>query len=214
MKLDTKSLAILIFFFVTTALRLNAQTLQILESKVSENDSINLKEDTVFGVGDDGIYNVVEPSVRASSELKENKNVFFASNISDFNLTTPWIEGKSDYGICEYIEFTFDLTGSNNGDSAFSINSFFVINGYRKSLKIWRDNSRVKKFKMYIDNIPFAFILLNDTYLYQSFQFPDYWIKYGEKKIIRFEIVEIYPGEKFKDTAISELEFEGIYDNK
>ena len=195
-----------------TALKLGAQSLQTLKSKVSENDTMNLEADATFGVGDDGIYNIVEPTIKSSSELKENKNIFLASNVNDGNLTTPWIEGNADYGIGEYIDLTFDLTEfSNKGDSAFSINSFFVINGYRKSSKIWRDNSRAKKLKMYIDNIPFTYILLADTYKFQWFDFPDYWINYGEKKIIRFELVEIYPGEKFKDTAISELEFSGKY---
>lgn len=194
-----------------TGLTTTAQNIPTLKSKVAEKDTMNLEADTSFGIGDDGIYNIVEPTVKASSEFKENETIFSAGNIHDFNLTTPWIEGKDGYGVGEYIEYTFDLTELSAKDSAFSINSIFVINGYRKSLKVWRENSRVKKLKMYIDNIPFAYILLNDTYKFQWVDFAEYWIKYGEKKIIKFEIVEIYPGVRFKNTAISELEFSGRY---
>jgi hypothetical protein len=202
---------IIITTFLFAATRLTAQNVPTLKSKVFEKDTFNWNIDKRFGVGDDGIYNITEPSVKASSELKENQNVFSSENIHDFNLTTPWIEGKPGYGVGEYIDFTFDLRSSFVKDSAFSINSFFVINGYRKTLDIWRANSRVKKLKMYFNNVLFAYILLEDTYKYQNVDFSDNWVKYGEKKIIRFEIVEVYPGDKYKDTAISELEFAGLY---
>ena len=191
---------------------LQSQPLQYLKAIVSKTDSINKYNDENFGEGDDGIYNIVEPTVISSSNFKEKGIVFKAQNIHDFNLKTAWIEGKKGYGIGEYIEFTFDLsTIQKKGENAFSINSFFIINGYRKSLKIWRENSRVKKLKMYIDNVPFAFVLLKDTYKFQFVHFKDFWIKYGAKKKIKFEIVEIFPGEKYKETALSEIEFSGKY---
>ena len=191
---------------------LQSQPLQYLKAIVSETDSFNKNNDENFGVGDDGIYNIIEPTVISSSDFKEKGIVFKAQNIHDFNLKTPWIEGKKGYGIGEYIEFTFDLSPiQKKVENAFSINSFFIINGYRKSLKLWQQNSRVKKLKMYIDNVPFAFVLLKDTYKFQSVHFKDFWIKYGSKKNIKFEIVEIFPGQKYMETAISEIEFSGNY---
>ena len=208
-----KTLQLIIFLeILINSFSIQSQTLQTLKTTVSEMDTINKLEDESFGEGDDGIYNILEPTVQSSSDFNENGITFNAQNIHDFNLYKPWIEGTKNYGIGEYVEFTFDLKESSiKEDSAFSINSFFIINGYRKSIQIWRNNSRVKKLKMYINNVPFAYILLADTYKFQTVKFNDYWIKYGNKTIIKFEIIEVYPGEKYKNTAISELEFSGKY---
>ena len=45
----------------------------------------------------------------------------------------------------------------------------------------------------------------------QSIRFQDYKIKYGEKYVIKFEILDSYPGNKYQNAAISELEFSGKY---
>jgi hypothetical protein len=198
-----------IFFLgiILNSLYSAAQSIPTFRTRVSATDSIGREDEKTYGVGDDGIYNIVEPSVTSSSEFK----TFKAGNIHDFNLASPWIEGNSKNGIGEYIDYIFDLSKFSEKENAFSINSFFIINGNRKSLKEWEQYARVKKLKMYINNVPFAFIYLMDTYKFQSVNFQDYWIKYGEKKTIRFEIVEVYPGTKYKKAAISELEFRGKY---
>ena len=185
--------------------------LPTLRTKVSLTDKIDFEADKEFGVGDDGIYNIVEPTVKASSELKQSNSVFNASNITDFNLATPWIEAKADDGIGEHIEFLFDLREAPQRGNALSISSFFIINGYRKNVKVWKDNSRVKKLKMFINNKPFAYILLADTYKFQSVDFPEQWFKYGQLSVVRFEIVATFPGDKYKDTAIGEIQFSGRY---
>jgi hypothetical protein len=200
--------SIIFLGILLTTLNATGQSIPTLRTRVSPADSINIEKDKSYGVGDDGTHNIMVPTVKSSSDFKS----FKAGNIHDFNLTSPWIEGKSAYGIGEYLEYTFDRTPGTNKDSAFSINSFFVINGYRKDLKTWEQYSRVKKLKLYINNVPFAFIFLMDTYKFQSVNFQDYWIKGGEKKVMRFEIMEVYKGTKFKNAALSELEFSGKYE--
>lgn len=187
------------------------QDIPVLYGTVNEQDKIDPVEDKDYGVGDDGIYNIVEPFVRASSELLENGRSFAAKNAGDYNLGIPWIEGKPGYGIGEYLEFCFDLRDRPNKGNAFSINSVSIINGYRKNEKIWKANSRVKTFKMYVNGKPFSYIVLKDTYKYQHFTFPDHWVRHGALTVIKLEIIEVYRGEKHADTAVGEILFNGLY---
>ena len=65
---------------------------------------------------------------------------------------------------------------------------------------------------MYYNDVPYAILQLNDTRNLQCFdvgvlgphdeQAPQWSLK--------FEILEVYPGTKYEDTAISELYFDGI----
>lgn len=106
-------------------------------------------------------------------------------------------------GIGQWIEFT-DSTGSY-----FLGNSYHVRNGYVKSKEAWKNNSRVKKLKMFYNGSPVCHIILSDTDWFQSFSVPHLIDKIGETNEerkgtrIRFEIEEIYPGEKYNDTVIS-----------
>ena len=76
-----------------------------------------------------------------------------------------------------------------------------IFNGYQKSYDTWNNNSRVKKFKVYGDGRPLCYLVLKDLMGYQTFEIP----KDNEYGIYTFEIVEVYPGVKWKDVAISEI---------
>lgn len=41
-----------------------------------------------------------------------------------------------------------------------------IFNGYRKSKELWRDNSRVKRLKMYVGGKTYGVIHLKDAYNY------------------------------------------------
>lgn len=94
-----------------------------------------------------------------------------------------------------------------------------MVNGYVRTEKAWRENSRVKKLRMYVDDRPFAILHLGDTRQEQAFTFEP--LGHADRKdydqlltkpwwTMRFEILEVYPGEKYDDTAISEIYFDGI----
>jgi hypothetical protein len=72
---------------------------------------------------------------------------------------------------------------------------------------------------MYLDGKPLVILQLEDLKNEQHFKVPD--IGYAERKnyeellkkpwySITFEILEVYPGEKYDDTAITEIYFDGI----
>lgn len=126
--------------------------------------------------------------VKASSSLSpQGKYNFNAKNINDNDPLTAWIEGKSDYGIGE----SFSVKG--NGYRVY------IFNGYQYSYSAWKNNSRVKKFRVYSDGDTLCYLELKDVMGGQYFDLRDHytWLK--------FEIVEVYKGDKWSDVAISEM---------
>ena len=159
----------------------------------------------IRGEGDDW-YNSGGPyKVSATTELKSSGQVkYVAQNAHDSSYKTVWVEGKPDYGIGESLLYYFKANSPR-------VNKIIIFNGYLKSKDLWRDNSRVKKFKVYTNNNLIAVLELKDTMAQQEFEITPVSSKVKNKDLIlRFEIVEVYPGSKFKDTAITELYFSGL----
>lgn len=148
-----------------------------------------------------------------SSYLKPFKGMSYgAKNIHDLSYQTAWIEGVPGYGIGESVTYHFPPQNPR-------ITEIIVVNGYVKSEQLWNDNSRVKKLKMYVDDKPFAMLNLIDSRQEQHFKFEP--LGYGDREnweqlqakpwwTIKFEILEVYKGDKYEDTAISEIYFDGI----
>ena len=114
-----------------------------------------------------------------------------AVNLYDWDPQTAWVEGKSDYGIGEHFQVDLPYGGSDVG----------IFNGYQKSYDTWKNNSRVKKIKVIGDGRPLCYLVIKDLMGYQTFSIPEDK-EYGT---YTFEIVEVYPGDKWKDVAISEI---------
>lgn len=151
--------------------------------------------------------------IYASSELSSNsKHNYSANNAHDFNYSTAWIEGKPDYGIGESITYIFDYTNQPEMAKKLGINRLLIANGYKKSQILWEANSRVKMLRMYVNKEHFADIQLVDEFEIQTVSFEPIMFNDGRKEI-KFEIREVYPGEKYKDTALSLLMFDGIGDH-
>ena len=132
--------------------------------------------------------------VDASSTLKaSSSNNYFVQNLADFKHYTAWVEGRSDYGIGEYFIVTSE-TGFN-----------YIENGYQKSAKIWKSNSRVKTFKVYKNGSPVCFLRLKDLMGGQRFELP---IE-SDDGYFKFEIVDVYKGDKWSDVAITHIDHQG-----
>lgn len=159
----------------------------------------------------------------ASSTLfSNNNNKYTINNLTDGDPRTVWAEGKDDYGIGEFFEVDFH--------HYYGVTSY-ILNGHQKSIELWKNNSRVKTFKVYYNNEPFCYLELDDNMQKQFFAFNiffysdldlDQFKKYSSYDVIKkmrqdfleggaviasfkFEIIDIYPGEKWKDVCISEL---------
>jgi serine/threonine protein kinase len=119
---------------------------------------------------------------------------------NDAILSTGWVEGAKGNGYGEYLEYTFN-TSKNT-----SISKINIYNGYLKSDELWNKNSRVKKLNMYVDNTLIHILNLEDTKLLQKFSFSAIPIDNNTK--IKLEIIEIYGGNQYTDTVITELNFQ------
>ncbi len=148
----------------------------------------------------------------SSALAAQKENNYDAKNISDSSYQTAWIEGVKGYGIGETVAFKFPPGHPR-------ITKVIIANGYIKDKNTWKNNSRVKQLKMYVNNKPFAILNLEDVYAEQTFKIPTIGYERGvilDKKdnvqpdSIKFEILSVYKGDKYKDTAITEIYFDGL----
>jgi hypothetical protein len=140
-----------------------------------------------------------QDEIKASSTLApQGKFNYKVANLADDNPTTAWVEGHADYGIGEYVEFV--------GFEGFADSEINILNGYQASRSSWENNSRVKQLKFSVNGKDFFILELADVMGTQSFQLPKEVEKACEKGgKIRMTILDVYPGLKWKDTAISEI---------
>ena len=145
--------------------------------------------------------------VWASSNLKNDRyGHCYAENIHDFDHESSWGEGVPGDGVGEFVVFEFPrncprITGVN------------ILNGNFRSEELWRKNGRVKKFKLYHNDKPYAMLNLEDSRSLQTFEIDTVGYdpkKGGETWSLKFEIVEVYPGSQTQNTMISEIYFDGI----
>lgn len=145
-------------------------------------------------------------SVKASSCLKPmGKYKYNAENAHDFSHKSVWVEGADGQGIGEWLEYEFP-------GRCPRVTHVKILNGHVKNDKVWRENSRVKALKMYYMGKPLTILDLEDS---RTLQYFDVGVlgPHDDKApnwTLRFQILEVYPGEKYKDTVISELYFDGI----
>ena len=116
--------------------------------------------------------------------------------------------GKENYGEGEYLEYVFDT--SERDEHKLGITQIIVANGYKKNKELWQDNSRVKRLKVYLNEKPFCIINLVDCYEFQKVDIDTIMLPQRGIMRLKFEIIDIYPGNKSKNTAITELLFDGI----
>lgn len=149
----------------------------------------------------------------ASSTLAPSKSHDYSpQNAHDLNYATAWVEGVPGHGIGEFLVYHFPPQSPR-------ITDIIIVNGLARTESGWRNNNRVKKIKLYINEVPSAILCLADSRDEQIFHFEP--IGYGSREhydelitrpwwTLKFEILEIYPGEKYDDTAITEIYFDGI----
>lgn len=152
----------------------------------------------------------------ASSTLKsEGKYSYDATNVSNPNRDNSWVEGAEDEGIGEYIEI-YQMSKSLNEDPEdVSFNEICIVNGYTATIKNWIENNRVRELKLYFNDEYVANIELEDTMKPQYIDISslNLTVADGKEAKFKFEIADVYRGEKYNDTAITgiDIDFSGSY---
>ena len=136
--------------------------------------------------------------VYASSHLIQKSMNYKVENVIDDNPSTAWIEGVSDDGIGQFIQFS-----SNN---TFRVDKIDIINGFSKNQKTYMKNNRVKKVIIeFSDKSQQVYELEDNNMEYQTIDIGG--INTNSVKVI---IQEVYTnGRVYKDTCISEISVYG-----
>ncbi len=110
---------------------------------------------------------------------------------------------QSGFSYSDYVEKKYNVQGYNH-----TLNGILIINGYAKSEELYKANSRVKKLKLTIDDKQEYILELEDTMNPQLFDI-DYTQELDKESLkpvkAEFEILEVYEGEKYDDTAITTI---------
>ena len=158
----------------------------------------------------------IDTVITSSNLKKSGKITYIGANAGDDNYETAWVEGVDGYGIGENVMFYI-----NSGQ----VDEIIVANGYVKTPKAYKENSRVKTLKLYYNDKHIANLHLKDELSDQHFKLwkvfgshayyndEGHWIGYDGKLVpqwsFKFEIVDVYEGTKYDDTVISEIHFSG-----
>jgi len=181
-----------------------------LKEFVETYTDIEPAEDLFFAVNKYLDFDVA----KASSVLKPGtKFDYKPRNVTDKDLSTAWVEGTPEYGIGETISFITNVVHNDYG-TALELDSIGIINGYAKSTTAFNENSRIKKLIIRTgkessydyeegDKPVISVFILKDTpeIQYLKFKSPI------SATDIEMEIADVYKGSKYKDTAITEIEF-------
>lgn len=164
-------------------------------------------------------------------EPKKPKDFYSPDKITDSKNNTAWVVNKNQ-GIGEFIYFrvlgeVFKVSEIKNTTLKQELE---IINGYAENEKLFKANNRVKKVTLDIYEITWTFtrfedlIILDKPILSASYEFEikdtlvpqKYEFKLKTKRdplskkgddiffMAKLTIREIYPGDKHKDTCISE----------
>lgn len=164
------------------------------------------------------MYGFRTNGISATSELKEGKVLYSASNLMDNDCRTAWVESKSDFGQKERIKIP----------CSGWITQLLIVNGFRKSEKTYYENNRVKRIALYVDGVklgemtfpdrPYCHVdmsnildegeLLNlngDFFKENNGKSMSNAGAFWPKENIEIEILEVYSGTKYNDTCISDI---------
>jgi len=152
-------------------------------------------------------------SVEASSALApQSGNSYEAEMLNDGDISTAWVEGCDGNGEGEEVRFIIEDYRMEEEDFepvGYPLWGMTFLNGYRKNPEIWQANGRVRTALVSVNSNPLCVIELLDTMDAQFVSLPDVYVAHGDT--ISIEIIDVYAGTTWEDTAITELILEGAH---
>jgi hypothetical protein len=178
----------------------------------------SLYEKDLTGITDTALINDVESynpvdmgwsdtyfpdSLHASSTLPaQGKMTYGIQNALDFK-PTAWVEGVEGDGLGETIHLHFRRMAAEE-----PLTRIILYNGFQWSEALFRKNSRIKSLRVSVDGTPTYVFRLQDTMKGQQFAVH---IAPNEDRavMLTLEILDVYPGEIYHDTALTDIQFDG-----
>lgn len=137
-------------------------------------------------------------SYNASSELKEKKAHYKAENLRHID-GLPWASANG-YGINDTITINLMIP---------CLKGFIFYNGFQSTSNkdLYKANSRVKKLRIkYLPNNQYIDVELADTPKKQIIMLDKLYYDSDFYENFEFTILEVYPGEKYKDLCIQSIQ--------
>ncbi len=188
----------------------NAEALEILSEEDRKDydlffEYISTKPWETQGDGCSWYCGVMDFKTEASSTLESFSDIkYSSSNIHDYSLLTAWVEGEQGNGVGESVTISFPSGNPR-------VNQIHIFNGYQKSKEAYYNNGRVKVLTLFINNLEYGRLYLEDTPKAQTFRIDlTSMLNSQEQLKVRFRIDDVYEGELYKDTVISEINFSGV----
>ena len=133
-------------------------------------------------------------SVRATSTLKNSSsNNYGAYNVIDKDLLSSWQEGEDGAGEGAQLRIKLRKKGL--------VNYIVIYNGSHESEEKYYSNNRIKGLRVQIGDEE-ANVLLEDKLEPQVLEISGAW----KTKEVILEILSVYEGTEYNDTAVSEIE--------
>lgn len=141
--------------------------------------------------------------VSASSQLpSDSYGSYFACAAVDGSTETAWVEGVSGPGIGEWIQLTFS--------SPIELRDLRFDVGYDKSADLFAKNNRIKSATLVFSNGEPMTVGFEDARGPQEFAMARAPGSNVETAFVRVIIDEVYPGTRYDDTCLAEIEMWGV----
>jgi len=101
-------------------------------------------------------------------------------------------------GVGEFVDFDYKIIEGTQ------ISTFEIWNGNRISQKDWKYYSRIKKARLLVDGVPYAYLNFKDTIDIQFFK-VNVPIENKHSIKLRFEILETFKGIKYGNLYVSKM---------
>ncbi|MBY6137869.1 caspase family protein [Leisingera daeponensis] len=143
-----------------------------------------------------GRFGTVGGELCVSSHLApQGRNAYSGAMLSDGSASTAWVEGRADDGEGEVLRFAFP--------GPQQVSRVLIANGYGKSRDIFLKNSRVRSMTVQTSAGFRGEVELQDRDGLQELSLPPL----GQVTWITFTLTGVYHGTRYRDTAISEIQF-------
>lgn len=161
--------------------------------------------DEEFGIGCSLACAVDWKLTASSAHAPQGANRYGAEQAEDGDLKTAWVPAGDGIGAT----LSFDFKPEHFRGRSTTFRGLEVINGYTKSRQSWEENARVKRLRIDHNGQPLYEVLLHDAPGVQSVSFDSFDIRAGSR--VTLVILEVYPGSRYRDVAITEIVPEGAH---